>query len=492
LHQKNLKSNFSHPRAPEDVARALTTDVKERIREYLVMAENFLNSEIHIHYTYAFLRGVESYLSEGKTLEKKDWVGLFKLFNKLKDTDPFESQGGDRWMAKWNWLEKEMADILRLFLSNAYKNIFPDFRTDTLALIKHLLKSEDPTPEQEKNEGLGLFTVAINSVRGRAFQCFAAFVFLEGKTLNPEALKLYKEIIEQATPSVRFLIGHYLATFYFRSKDEVKALFGAIFPMDKKQVQNFLAAWGGYLANSVYKDLADELKSYYQYFLEIEPMQHQVKKGEDSIDEKMAEHLALLFFHFEDFKFNENEKHPLLETFFRGQKIEMQKHFISFLGRRFITNANQLRGRKKAEHLKKLENLWEVLLGEGLSPEVYSAFGFWINTENDVLEKDWLVNKVMQTLQKSKGAIDWDYGLLKNLGDFTEVDAEKTIIILEEYLLNGILGEGGRRRYFRIDEQKLEIFKKLYKKNPSRTKELINKLLEKGGRDFWGLMDIVK
>ena len=504
LSPETLKEAYKHddflnPRNAEGVGNALKEDMKQRMQDYLAQSQDFLDPALNIHYTYSFLRGVEEYLRAGQKLSKQDWENLFKLFEKVLSANKADFKenvdDGDRWLARWTWIEKIIADILKYFSTKDYTTLFADKRALVLKLLEYLLESEDPKPEHEAGEHGDLFHIAINSTRGVAFQAFANFVYQDGEKLKDDALKLYKNIIAKASLSVRFIVGHYLASFYSRDKEKIGELFKDIFPKGEDRYQDFFAAWEGYLANTLYKEVFEALGEYYDYALGLDPALYPERRKVRDFDGGVATHLALAFAHFDEVQYTEKEKYPLLEKLWGGKDTEKQKEFVSFLGRGIISNGNATDEWFKEQNvnLEKLKAFWILILGrEDLEPEVYAAFGFWVNHSKDIFEYGWLAEMMAATLQKSKGKIDWDYGTLARMDEFTKENQDKALVILEKYLLEGILGDSQGKNWFYVDDEKISVFKELYSAKPEETKALINQLLEKGGRTFWPLKDIIK
>jgi hypothetical protein len=497
--KKEDKDDFFNPKNAEGVGKEMKEDMKRRMSEYLVKAEDFFDTKLNIHYTYSLLYGVEEYLRGEQKLSKDDWDGLFKLFNKIEEADEEEYQENpnreeDRWLARWEWLEKTIANILKYFLSKEYSALFAAKRVLVLELLESLLESDDPEPKNETKEYGDLFHIAINSTRGVAFQALVNFVYQDGEKLSKDVVELYKETIEDASPSVRFVIGHYLASFYFRDKSMIRNMFELIFPRDKGQEENFFAAWEGYLSTSIYKELFIELQKYYKYALKIDSSLYPKRHKKRDVDQGVANHLALAFAHFDEVQYTADDRHPLLETLWSGEDVKKQKEFISFLGRGIIShgNADEKWFEEKNVDLEKLKDFWTLILSrKDLEDDVYSAFGFWVNHKEDIFDYNWLAGMMAETLTRSNGKIDWEFGTLKKALEFAKVNPSKTLIILEKYLLDGILSDSTDKKWFYLDEEKKSAFEELYETKPTETKALINKLLEKGGRLFWDLKDIV-
>jgi len=498
LKESYKNDDFLKPRNAEGVGNALKEDMKQRMQDYLAYAQDFLDPALSVHYTFSFLCGVKEYLGAGRKLSKEDWDNLFKLFKKIVIISRAEVKENidneDWWLARWTWVEKIIADILKYFSTKAYADLFVDKRVLVLSLLGYLLESEDPKPEHEAAENGDLFHIAINSTRGVAFQAFVNFVYEDGENLKDDVLELYKKTIGKASLSMRFIIGRYLASFYYRDKEKIGELFEEIFPKSEDRYEDFFAAWEGYLASILYKEMFEALSEYYDYALDLDRALYPERLKVRDFDGGVATHLALAFAHFDEVQYTEKEKHPLLEKLWGGNDTENKKEFVSFLGRGIISNGKATDKWFKEQNVKleKLKAFWILILGrEDLEPEVYATFGFWVNHKKDIFEYGWLAEMMAATLQKSRGKIEWGYGILARMEEFTKANPEKALIILEEYLLEGILGDSQGKNWFYVDDEKVSVFKELYKAKPEETKVLIDQLLEKGDRTFWPLKDII-
>ncbi len=99
-------------------------------------------------------------------------------------------------------------------------------------------------------------------------------------------------------------------------------------------------------------------------------------------------------------------------------------------------------------------------------------------------------NNIYAFIRKIKD--NWNYGFLAKLDRFAKADPEQTLFVLEKYLLDRVFGATSEKKWFHLDDEKIAVFKDLYKSNPAETKALINKLLEKVGRTFWPFKDIIE
>ncbi|MCG2690370.1 hypothetical protein L6252_03785, partial [Candidatus Parcubacteria bacterium] len=363
-------------------------------------------------------------------------------------------------------------------------------------LISYLFTIKDsPSKDDEKPEYDEPYHIAINSVRGRAYEAFVAFVGNDGKILVDDTKKLYKEALADDSLAVRFVIGRYLATLYFRDKEFIVGLFPDIFPKDdpaKKDI--YLATWEGYLSNTLYDKLYAELKNdYYSYAITLDPKDYTQRKYLKGLDESLAIHIALAFAHL-----GLEMEDSLFKQFWGVPNIVRHKEFISFIGRSILTReqAGEEWLNENKVSKEKLIKFWDWVLKNVSEPKVLSGFGFWINPDKEILGDSIVVEKIAETLKKSNGDIDWDHGLLKRLPIFAEKNGAKTLEIISSYLLDSKNDLNQNRRVpLLYDVEMQEALKIIYKSGSKKIKQkvtdLINTLIEKGGSMFWGLKGVI-
>ncbi len=504
LQEKYKQDDFLSPRGVEGLGNELKDDLKKRTNEYTKNAIGFFDrASIHPHYTYSFLRSIEEMLREQNLPPESDWEGIFSLLDVIARSGievPFEKKKGDNWLTNWIGVHDAMADVLLQATASRKKDLpfdFNHYRDRIASILKYLFSVADPLPEDEKPDRGDLFHIAINSVRGRAFQVLVQFIFLDGKDFAKETKskikndikELYEEILSDKALSIRFVIGHYLGAFYFRDEEWVRNLLPTIFPVQKSK-DHFLAAWEGYLANTLYKELYEELESLYCHAIDIPESEYTKRKYIKELDETLATHLALAFIHFTGFD------DPLFKKFWDTPNIKRHEEFVSFLGRHYITR-DQAGDEWFKEHevnKQKLMDFWDWLLTRaGTPPEVFEGFGFWVNPHKEVLDLQWLASRMANTMEKAKGKIDWDYGLMEQLPKLAVVAPKETFKIIKTYLLDGDNINSHRSGWIHVDRELKEALSILYGNDSTKSEvyELVNKLITVGGQRFWILKEIL-
>ncbi len=150
---------------------------------------------------------------------------LFGLFNVIKNDgqrEPFKRKDDKSWLADWIEVHKIITDILLYILENKETKavIHQAHQEEIKNLIAYLLTiSDSPSKEKETPESSEPYHAAINSVRGRAYEAFVVFTGNNGKTLTEDVKRQFLNVLEDKSLAVRFVVGRYLATFYFRDKE---------------------------------------------------------------------------------------------------------------------------------------------------------------------------------------------------------------------------------------------------------------------------------
>jgi hypothetical protein len=179
--------------------------------------------------------------------------------------------------------------------------------------------------------------------------------------------------------------------------------------------------------------------------------------------------------------------------------VKRQQEFVSFIGRSCVTR-DQASGEWLIENnvsSEKLLKFWDWALEHVTEPEILAGFGYWINPDKEVLDDEAVMERIKETLKKSDGDIDWDYGLTKRMPIFAEKNGDKVLNIITNFLLNaeGDLNQNRRAPLFSIDNEIKKSLDIIYKNGDTAIKQkvidLVNLLIEKGSTPFWVLKDIV-
>ena len=504
LNEQFKDDDFFQPRGVEGLGDALKENIKKRTNEYLKHIDTFFDrNKIHPHYVYSLLRGIEEMLRNDKNSLDVPQIGQIQnLFDAIMAEgikEPFKCKDDKSWLPDWITVHKVSTDVLLLILENKERKeeIHKEYREKFRELISYLLTIKDsPSKEDEKSEYGELYGVAINSVRGRAYEAFVVFTENDGKALADDIKELYKKTLLDDSLAVRFVIGRYLASFYFRNKEFIVGLFPEIFPKNNPEKKDtYLASWEGYLSNTLYDKLFVELKDYYSHAITLDPKDYTQRKYFKGLDESLAIHIALAFAHL-----GLEITDPLFVEFWNIPNVKRHQEFISFIGRSCLTRDQATDEWLKENKVSKDKILafWDWALENIKEPEELSGFGFWVNPNKEVLDDMNVIERMAQTLRKSDGNIDWDYGLMRRLPIFAEKSGGKTLEVISNFLLDskGNLNQNRRAPLFSVDSEIKQSLEIMYKNGDVTLKKevvnLINNLIEKGSSIFWGLKDVIK
>jgi len=503
LNEQFKGDDFLNPRGAEGLGDAIKEDFKTRRVEYLSNLNKFFDREaIDPGYIYAILRQVEDTLRARESFTNEQHLQIINFFDLIRqsgEAKEFKPADERSYLADWITVHKSMADVLLEILAVMKDSQdFKDNRGKILSIIKYLLSiKSSPDVEDDKRESNEPAHVAINSVRGQAYRAFVQFTYNDGnKTLSDDVKVLYERVLDTDTSNaVRFTIGQFLASFYFRDVPFIKDLLPKIFPMAEAGKENlYFATWEGYLSSSLYKELFEELHSYYEYAIKTDPATYPDRKYLKGLDETLAAHIALAYAHF-DF----NNDSPLFILFWKTPNETRHYEFVSFIGRTCITRsqAGNAWFTENKVSKEKLIGFWNWVLATDIKIEskAFSGFGFWINPDTEVIDEKIIIKNLSLTLEKSEGEIDWDYGLTRRVKVFAEIDPVNTLEVIRDFLLHdGELNSHRRVPLFSIDSEIKEALEIIYKTDALKPKveELINLLIEKGSSVFWGLKEVLK
>ena len=533
LKKQNTGDDFLNPLNAEGVGEQLRADVAKRLQDYIQNASLFFERDvINEHYTYSFFRGIQEAIRADKIKAASiQWDKLIEVFVAVKNSGTAEAfdykirerEKFDAWLSSWTGVHSAMTDVLQELLNEKEGKIIVDFskyRNQFFKIIDYLLAYPDPEPQDEELETATMktrspgdkeeyyvsdpFTMAINSVRGRAFQAFVSFVYQDGKRfkkdeeikISTDVKELYEKVLKnENTRALMFMFGYYLPSFYFRDKDWTHGLLTQIFPEETNKKHLYLAAWEGYLANNLYEEIFFDsaFQKLYERGLTLTGSEDPKRKYFKKPDEGIAIHLALAFVVFHKrFGFD----HSLFKEFWK-QNVERQSKFVSFIGRMFVSGDNAQANeqlKKDSESRERLIKLWEWLLQNYNDPKLFVEFGFWINLEKKIFEPAWLAKQIKTTLEKTNGVLEWDYGLTKSIGELAKAAPKDTLDIAHLCLLVGGVRGGKMRMPFMYDEEWFGAIKTLYENAYTKddSYKLIDNLIREGGSMFWKLKEITQ
>lgn len=508
----------------EGLSNEIKRNISERFNEYVQNATLFFDrNALDPHYTHTFLNGVREYVKANRpsvqNVSLDELVKLFELIMASGKEEEFplennrERKGFAFWSASWVAVHDALAELIIALLEqeNHIQALtdFPKYRDRLLPVIEYLLTNKNPRPEDEvceKNDRGDFscadpFTQAINSVRGRGFQALLMFMYRDGEKYPKDATVKIADEVKMAfetvlkkedTRAILFLYGHYFSSLFYRDQKWAEEhLMPVMFSEDAARKDLYLAAWEGHLSTTLYREMFEKFPELYERGIRLKSEEYTPRKYYADIDEALATHIALAYMHFE----NVSLEHPLFVEFFATPNIKRHKDFISFLGRRAVANDDaKLWLETNKVPVEKLKAFWDWVLTQKIEPEALETFGFWINSKNGVFDVAWLAGQIRKTLEKSNGAIDFEYGLEHSLQALAEANPEETVKILRLYLLDGKELNAKNRNWIHMSGEMVQALTVLYGNEKTRGEayQLIDDLLPLGNGAFWSLKSVIK
>lgn len=528
LIELDVQRDFLNPLNAEGMGKLLREDVKTRLQEYLEYANDFLDPEnLDLHYLYSLISGFADTI-DGNTepLKNADWVMLIDFCLRIIQSwneQPveqleYEIYENDVWLGRWNAVCAAIASLLNKVLRTNGKKLgfeWKTHRSHILLLIEYLFEYPDPIPEAERIDSEKMtepvegqkqllsdpFTLAINSIRGQAFELFVLAVELDREEddgfdkLSPDIKNMYESLLsKEETRAIMFMFGRHVALFFFQEKKWLKSMLSQIFKTDEKKEYLYIAAWEGYLSNILYQALFEDedFQKLYKRAVVLTDKNYPNQKHFIDPDKEVAHHFALAYMAF-DFDFG-NE---LFDYFWKDGTITHHIAFVDKLGRFFVSSENPraLKLMREDENARnKLNNMWSWLLENYSDPNVFDGIGFWINLDKGIFKANELASYLAKTLARTNGFLKWDIGLQDNIVALAKGSPKDTVEIARLYLLEGGVRKGINSLHFILDEKWVEAFRILNSQPATKlaTLSLINDLIREGGSLFWPLKEVIK
>jgi hypothetical protein len=395
---------------------ALRNVITKEGPKYSAAAMDFLQDGVKPVYMYNLLSGLAE---SAKTKVDLDWTSILNLASGIvarakESTLPPDGvdEDGDQ-ETGWRDVMQETARILvRGLDTNA---ITLKEKDRVWAIIEYLVEHPDPTAEHENkygSENTDPYTMSINTVRGEAFHALFAYIFwynraeeTSAKTWKARVPAEAKRVLEahldpahDSSLTVRSVYGRFLPWLFSYGGDWAKALVPQLFPADPNMRY---AVWETYLSHMVFTDAYKLLRPQYEQAVK-DVREGKVPKRRYWADavERLAEH-TMIAYAFEA----DNKQDPFYDYFFANASGKCRGMAVSIGGRAFISRDTP-KGDKvpKVEVLKKF---WDWRLAESDAPSELREFGWW--TKLGKFEDGWMLERLLTTVEKTKGDIDGEY-----------------------------------------------------------------------------------
>lgn len=398
-HWKPL-GEFMSP-SPEGLGRTIISIVHENPSSYAEEATKFIG--LQPTYVRSFIVGFQSAARDGKLF---DWLPLVELCSwVIQQPLEFINRASlrDDSDTSWTWARGAIANLLEVgFMKDAVPF---EYRDRFWSVLKVLVNDADPLPDTDQkyleSERSTAYEGSLNTVRGKAFHALIQYALWckrnlklslesvgESKsfTLMPEVkIVLDSHLINDTSPIIRSVYGHYFPWLYFLDEEWGVANVGYVFPTDPHDYHMFTASWVAYVGmGQLFTDLYPVLQAQYLYAVE----QLQTDKIATVIpvrdpEYRLSEHLMILYWEGAIELTDE-----ILTEFYARASDSVRSNAMRYIG----LNIYQL----KHEHTTRLANLWAMRLEQARKAvdaideyeEELAAFGWWIVAPS-TMDTEW-------------------------------------------------------------------------------------------------------
>jgi len=427
-----------------DLALVLGKVVGKHANAFSKEAPRFNDARLRGDYLYHLLSGLQEGLRNQAQL---DWEGIITLLTakveraKANDLPVFEAKAGNKmgWAAEWDGVLQEIASLLEAGLRNSSSG--PDFtlRADIWRDIEFLCGHQDAATEREwAGSTANLANLSLNTLHGRAFRALFAYVFWcdrhlkskgeNGSRVPQEARRVLERHLDPAFDpelTVHSVCGEFFGWLFVYDPAWAAGLIDRIFPLDHSERR--YAAWETYLANGLFPQLYKALKPQYEQAIsEIRTFKPTRRFWADPI-EGLAVHMMVAYAYRE-----EENKGALWLKFFRLANPKQRGKAVNFGGISYVQRDAARFPGERFPDTNRLQEFWEWRLTDSKDADELKEFGWWVREGK--LNDSWMLARLIETLEKTKGDIVDDFHVLRELVGLTvrhpELCAQALLLIV--------------------------------------------------------------
>ena len=425
----------------EGLGQTLSTIVAKNAEAFSRDAQRFIDPRIRPVYVYHLFLGLREGL---KAKARLDWPNIVALMSVLAGqaeagTLPtFEADGRHySWEVEWEGTFREIANLVEDGLRN--NDGGPSFvcRDAIWKVIAFLCEHADPTPEYEKQYGgnnMEPVTLSLNTIRGRAFHALFAYIFWCDRHLGQEkasgsriphetkdVLESHLNTARDPSLAVRSVYGQFFPWLLVYDPPWAKTLIDRIFPAKDADLR--YAAWETYLANGVFLSLYTALKPQYELAISEASRFKPTRRYWADPVERLAHHMVVAYL----FR-AEADKGAMWSKFFQKATPTQRGKAVTFAGRIYVLG-NAARTGENAPDVSRLQQFWEWRLSETMDVEELREFGWWV--KDAYFDDKWMLERLIQTLTKTRGAIAAEFYVLQTLATLAPAYPELCVRALD-------------------------------------------------------------
>jgi hypothetical protein len=394
--------------------------VKNNPEEYTKQAMSLIENNVNPIYVYYFLNGFK-----GSNAQISESI----IDMCLSVVDRTEKEGEED---TWEVVRREISGFINDYLRKTKHEMPIAFREKVWKILSSLAKDSDPSAEREEKDNFDPLSLAINSIRGETIDAAISYGLWcarqesSKEKTNKMASELefllnkHLDISQDSSLAIRSVYGKRLPNIFYLNSDWIKNNKSKIFSRESEK--HLLAAWNGYLANGVIKEVFEILKEEYRYFIPFLDKLKNGKKWPLDISDRFSQHLMVVYC-------NDPNSDDIINDFFEQSKGEIRAQAINFCGRSILREISDLPGQ---ENIKiRLAQLWDSRLSINLketSIEELQEFGWWF--KHSPFTKKETLERLTKTLNLTNGKIEVPYEIIEELIGYVDEFPLESIKIL--------------------------------------------------------------
>jgi len=381
----------------EGLGRVLTKVVARRAEEFARHAAGF--QVVDPTYVSAYFQGL---LNVRKNNDGFTWDPVLALAEWVVG-QPREIPGRTGGLMDrdpdWGWTRRSILNLIEESLGEDDGSLRLEHRERVWRVLRPLTDDPHPTPEDEAKSGgnyMDPATMAINTVRGVAFNCLVRFALwvraldknsseAQSPARSLETMPEVREVLDshldtgiEPSLTIRSIYGRWLPFLAALDWDWTVASLPRIFPEDPADIRRLLAAWESFVVfNNPNTKLFPVLLPLYRAAIGRVSTVPSLMKHLAAPEERLAQHLAV---YYREDELQLDEPGGLLPQFFNSTPPGVRGHLIWFVGHAVSDVPPVVFDRLRALLEQRLRAAREADSPEEFASEL-SRFGCWFTSK---------------------------------------------------------------------------------------------------------------